>query len=59
VEGERRWRDDWPGAEANVLPRAVHVLLTPTSDAAPPLEVVAPIATYQHRYLSPNELVLQ
>lgn len=59
LEELRRWRDDWPGADANVLPRAVHVTLTPITGSTPPLEVVAPIATYQHRYLSPNELVIQ
>lgn len=58
-QGARRWRDDWPGAEANMLPRAVHVILTPSSGPTPPLEIVAPVATHQHRYLAPNELVLQ
>lgn len=59
AELQRRWRDDWPGADANVLPLAVHVVLTATVGATPPLEIVAPIATHRHRYLSPNEGVIQ
>lgn len=54
-----RWRDDWPAAEANLLPRAVHVTLTPVASNQAPLEIVAPVPAYRHRYLTPNDVVLQ
>lgn len=59
TEGARRWIDTWPGPEVNALPRAVHVTLSPLTGSASPLEIVAPVIVHQHRYLSPNEWVVQ
>jgi len=54
LDESRQWRDDWLGEELQSLPLAVHVRFSPIDnqqDALEELEVVARIASYQHRNL--------
>jgi len=57
LDQSREWRDDWVGEEMQSLPLAVHVRFTPIDDqegALEELEVVARIASNQHRNLRPS-----
>lgn len=63
LQFERRWRDEWPGMELQSLPMAVHISLTPVNrssrgrveEQAEPIDVVAPIASTQHRSIQPTQ----
>lgn len=70
LDGRRLWRQDWDGDLALALPLAVHLQLEPVSRSAarqraedlglsPVLEVVAPVAAWQHRSISPNQAAWQ
>lgn len=53
----KQWREEWPGAELQILPLAVHVLLTPMDDAAAedePLNILARIRANEHREIRAN-----
>jgi general secretion pathway protein J len=57
LDESRQWRDDWLGEEMQSLPLAVHVRFTPLDDQSgtlQELEVVARIASNQHRNLRPS-----
>lgn len=54
------WRDTWNGEIRLGLPRAVHILLTPTRDSGRDrdavLDIVAPVLAGEHRSINPNPL---
>jgi len=70
LDGQRRWRQDWDAGQALALPLAVHLQLSPRAGSSAreraealgidaELEIVAPIAAWQHRSISPNEAAWQ
>lgn len=57
LDESREWRDDWFGEEMQSLPLAVHVRFSPIddqNDTLQELEIVARIASNQHRNLRPS-----
>ncbi len=57
LDFSKQWREDWPGVDMQVLPLAVHVLLTPMDNDAvadEPLNIIARIRANEHRTLRPN-----
>jgi len=60
LDDEWVWWDTWDGEIRLGLPRAVHVLLTPTPDSGRDpgavLDIVAPVAAREHRSSNPNPL---
>ncbi|GAB6041076.1 prepilin-type N-terminal cleavage/methylation domain-containing protein [Endothiovibrio diazotrophicus] len=53
-EEKREWVEEWSAEENLVLPRAVRVVLEPLEEGRAPLEVVAPIAAYEHSSVRPK-----
>lgn len=55
LDFSKQWREDWPGHELQMLPLAVHVLLTPFGDdpRQRPLNIIGRIRATEHRDLRP------
>lgn len=55
LQFSRRWREDWPAFEFNILPMAAHISFVPLDgDTDIELDIIAAIAAREHRSIRPN-----